>query len=398
MVRSTVAAARRAGSVVQPFRVAIEQQVLDRIADRVRESRFPATTAAADSWEHGMSVAAMKALATYWVAEYDWRRSEAELNRYPQFRATVDGTSIHFYHVIGKGKRPLPVLFTHAWPGSVYEFLDVIERLTDPEHFGGQTDDSLTVVIPSLPGFAFSSQLPDGRVGPVSTAQLWHKLMTEVLGYQRFGVQGGDLGCIVSTQLAHLFPERVVGLHLNLVPPPLQAPGQATSGERRWAQASAEFKATELDYFQMHAHKPATVGLALFDNPVGTAAWMLEKFHLWSDAGPELTPPFSQHQLITAVMIYLVTDTVASSVWFYEGLLRETGGRTHPGERITVPTAVADFPKDLINGRPPQSLIEYGYNLVRYTQLSRGGHFAALEQPALFAQNVVAFFRSLREA
>jgi len=271
----------------------------------------------------------------------------------------------------------------------------VIEPLTHPERFGRDADESLTLVIPSLPGLGFSGIPARGTIGPVTTARLWHSLMTRVLGYEYFGVQGGDLGCIVSTRLAHLFPGNVVGLHLNLVPPPNKPVELMSIDERSWAQESAAFRARELDYFQLLAHKPATMALVLCDNPVGTAAWMLEKFQLWSDTNVSSESVFTNHQLITAVMIHLVTGTVESSAWFYNGVLRETQGQSHPGERITVPTAVADFPRDLTNGRPPRSLVEDGYNLVRYTRMPRGGHFAALEQPVLFARDVREFFHSL---
>lgn len=220
--------------------------------------------------------------------------------------------------------------------------------------------------------------------------------MTERLGYTRYGVQGGDLGCTVSTQLAYLFPKEVAGLHLNLVPPPLKPEEQQTEEERAWYKDAQEFRARELDYFQEQAHKPSTVAFALNDNPVGTAAWMLEKFKIWSDSGTGFAPAFTLDQLLTNLMVYLGTSTIDSSVWFYRGVLDETHGKTFPG-RIDVPTAVADYPKDLLNGRPPKSLIAYGYNLVRYTRMPRGGHFAALEQPELFCEDVADFFQSLPE-
>jgi pimeloyl-ACP methyl ester carboxylesterase len=178
------------------------------------------------------------------------------------------------------------------------------------------------------------------------------------------------------------------------VPPPTKPNAELSSEERDWMMASQEFRARELDYFQEQAHKPATVSLALSDNPVGIAAWILEKFKIWSDSGEHFEPTFTKDGLLTDVMIYLVSDTIGSSVWFYRGLLDETGGKTWPG-RITVPTAFADFPKDLLNGRPPRSLIEYGYNLVRYNKMPHGGHFAAFEQPELFAADVAEFFHSL---
>ena len=373
------------GDEVVPFRIAIPQSKLDRIAARVRETRFPAAVGRPDSWQYGMSFSAMREVVDYWISKYGWRRAESELNRFPQFLATVDDFRIHFYYVRGAGPKPFPIILTHGWPGSVFEFLGTIQRLTA---------EGLSLIIPSLPGFGFSSKPANGPVGPVTTARLWHALMTERLGYSRYGAQGGDLGCIVSTQLAYLYPTNVAGLHLNLVPPPEKADERQSEEERAWYKDSQEFRARELDYFQEQAHKPSTVSFALNDNPVGTGAWILEKFKIWSDSGDGFAPAFTLDQLLTDVMIYLVTDTIDSSVWFYRGVLDETGGKTWPG-KITVPTAVADFPKDLLNGRPPKSLIAYGYNLVRYTRMPRGGHFAALEQPELFCQDVSDFFHSL---
>jgi epoxide hydrolase len=372
---------------IVPFHIAIPQAKLDKIAAQVRETEFPKAVGPPDSWQYGMSFSAMREVVDYWTLKYDWRKSELALNRYPQFLTRVGNFDIHFYHVRGNGPKPFPIILTHGWPGSVFEFLGTID---------GLTSEGFSLIIPSLPGFGFSSKPTNGPVGPVTTARLWRTLMTERLGYARYGVQGGDLGCVVSAQLAYLFPNDVAGLHLNLVPPPQIPIEQQTEDERAWSGSSQEFRARELDYFQEQAHKPSTVSFALNDNPVGTAAWILEKFKIWSDSGAGFAPAFTLDQLLTNLTIYLVTGTIGSSVWFYRGLLDETQGKSFPG-RINVPTAVADFPKDLLNGRPPMSMIERGYNLVRYTRMPRGGHFAAFEQPELFCKDVADFFHSLPE-
>jgi pimeloyl-ACP methyl ester carboxylesterase len=371
----------------QPFRVQIPDAKIKRILGQVRAAHLPENVGDPDGWQYGMSYSAMREIVRYWATTYDWRKSEGELNRYPQFVADIDAFRIHFYHVRGTGAKPMPLVLTHGWPGSVYEFHAAIPLLTQ---------QGFSVVVPSLPGFGFSSKPKSQPVGPVTTARLWHKLMTEVLGYDRYGIQGGDLGCLVSTQLAFLYPENAIGLHLNLVPPPPKPDAELTPEEREWVRASQDFRTRELDYFQEQTHKPATVSLALSDNPVGTAAWILEKFKIWSDSGEHFEPTFTNDGLLTDVMIYLVSDTIDSSVWFYRGVLDETSGKTWPG-KITVPTAFADFPKDLLNGRPPRSLIEYGYNLVRYNKMPRGGHFAAFEQPELFSADVAEFFAHLKE-
>jgi pimeloyl-ACP methyl ester carboxylesterase len=385
LLRVSRVTAAPSGEAAVAFRVRIPDVKVEHILSQVRAAHLPENIGDPTSWQFGMSYSAMREIVHYWTTSYDWRKSETELNRYPQFLARIEDFQIHFYHVRGEGSRPVPLILTHGWPGSVYEFHSAIPLLTR---------QGFTVVVPSLPGFGFSSKPIAKPVGPVTTARLWHKLMIEVLGYGHYGIQGGDLGCIVSTHLAFQHPENAIGLHLNLVPPPGKPDSELSAEERDWLKASQEFRARELDYFEEQAHKPATVSLALSDNPVGTAAWILEKLKIWSDSGDSFEPTFSKDDLLTDVMIYLVSDSIGSSVWFYRGVLDETGGKTFPG-KVTVPTAVADFPKDLLNGRPPKSLIEYGYNLVRYTKMPRGGHFAAFEQPELFSADVAGFFHSL---
>jgi pimeloyl-ACP methyl ester carboxylesterase len=368
-----------------PFVIAIPDETLARIGVKVRSARFPSPVADLNSWQYGVSHAAMREIVDYWIQSYDWRTAEELLNRYPQFHVQVDDFLIHFYFVKGSRTDLFPILFTHGWPGSIYEFLQTIAPVTDA---------GFSVVIPSLPGFGFSSKPLHGPVGPVRTAKLWHVLMTDRLGFKRYGVQGGDLGSVVSAHLAYLYPEEVVGLHLNLVPSPQKPIDHQTEEERTWFSNAFDFRSREFDYFQEQAHKPSTMSFVLSNNPVGLAAWILEKFKIWSDSGPTYAPTFTFDELLTSVMIYLVTDTAGSSIWFYRGLLEETGGNTHPGW-IDVPTAVADYPRELLNGRPPESLIRHGYNLVRYRRLPKGGHFAAFEQPELFSADVIDFFLSI---
>src|ERR1700676_309375 len=231
------------------------------------------------------------------------------------------GVPRSFHDVKGRGPKPVPVILPHGWPGSVFEFLEAIGPLTDPAHYGGSPDDAFDVVVPSVPGFGFSSK-PDGKpIGPPTTAMLWSRLMTDVLGYAKYGAQGGDLGSRVTTQLARQSPDSRLGIHFNGVgfPPPPE--GEQTQQERDWVNTVNAFIAAERDYFNEQQHKPQTVAFALADNPLGTAAWIVEKLKLWSDSGSGLEPAFSKDQVLTDVMIYLVTDTVASSVWFYRGMV-----------------------------------------------------------------------------
>jgi microsomal epoxide hydrolase len=380
--------AGQSGPPARPFRVQIARAEIDRIQRRVRETRLPAAFGAADS-RYGVSWDYMRALTDYWSSRYDWRRAEAQLNRYPQFTARVGDFDIHFYHVRGRGRTPLPLVLTHGWPGSAFEFLEVIGPLSSP----GTDGDAFDVVVPTLPGFGFSSRPQDKPVGPVTTARLWHELMTRVLGYKRYGVQGGDWGSVVSTQLARQFPEAIAGLHLNSVQAVLPPAGQRTPEEESWNTAATAFRNTEIDYFNIQQRKPMTVSFALADNPVGTAAWIVEKFKAWSDSGEDLDQTFTKDQLLTNIMLYLITGAEATALWFYRGAAEDGPGATG---RVTVPTGVAAFPKEMPVLAPPRSAIERNFNLVHYTRMPRGGHFAALEQPGLLVEDLRQFFRPLR--
>jgi pimeloyl-ACP methyl ester carboxylesterase len=382
-----------AASSVRPFRIDIPQSTISRILRRVKEARLPDRLESPD-WRYGANWDYMKSLAEYWTTKYDWRKAEARLNRYPQFMAKVGDFDVHFYHVRGKGPRPVPIILTHGWPGSVLEFQEAIGPLTDPAKYGGSADDAFDVVVPSLPGFGFSSK-PKAPIGPATTARLWHELMTSVLGYPKFGAQGGDWGSAVTTMLGRAFPDQVIGIHLNAAGGGVGNAAEATEEERDWQRASAAYRTAEIDYFNEQQHKPETVGFALYDNPLGAAAWIAEKFRAWTDSGTAVEPVVPKDQILTNVMIYLVTDTVATGVWFYRGSADDQSLTARPG-KVTVPTGFASFPAEMTVLNPPRSFLERGFNLVHYTKMPRGGHFACLEQPQLFVDDVRAFFRKLR--
>ncbi len=271
--------AQVAGPAPRPFRVDIPQVTIDRILNRVREAQWPDRLEAPDL-RYGVSWDYMKALAQYWTEQFDWLKAEANLNRYPQFLARVDDYDIHFYHVKGRGPKPMPLILTHGWPGSVFEFLEAIGPLSDPSSYGGSADDSFDVVVPSLPGYGFSSKPKDKPIGPPTTAALWHRLMTEVLGYPKYGAQGGDIGAFVTAQLALQHTDSVLGVHFNGLnevagPPPPEA--EQTPEERAWRRAVIARNSVEFDYLLEQQHKPQTVAFALTDNPLGMAAWIVEK-------------------------------------------------------------------------------------------------------------------------
>jgi microsomal epoxide hydrolase len=374
-----------------PFRVDVGDDVIDEIRARVRNARLPAPRG--DGWEHGASIEYLDEFRRYWLDEFDWPAAQERLNAHPQFTATIDGLEIHFYWVRGSGAAPRPLLLTHGWPGSIVEFLAVIEALADPETACGQWEDAFDVVVPSLPGFGFSGR-PEGVFGPQSTARLWRRLMTEVLGYERFGAQGGDLGSMVTAYLGGEHAEVVSAIHLNFVPiRPVPDP-QLSAEERRWKEEADAYRARELDYFVLQQHRPQTLAVALQDSPLGAAAWMLERLNAWSDGGVEQA--FRIDDLITNLMLYIATGRIESSLWFYRSFLLECRGRTHPPARVDVPTGVAVFPGEMLNGRPPRSWAERDYEVVRWSVMERGGHFACLEQPELFVDELRTFFAAVR--
>jgi pimeloyl-ACP methyl ester carboxylesterase len=380
-------------SSIHAFRVAIPQDVIDRIVTRVRLAQWP-DRLDGPGWRYGVDWDYMRELAAYWTSRFDWRQAEARLNAFPQFTARVDDFDIHFYHVRGHGPRPFPIVLTHGWPGSVSEFLDAIGPLTDPAKFGGAAEDAFDVVIPSLPGFGFSSKPKGKPIGPVTIARLWHKLMTEIAGYQRFGAQGGDWGQAVTTQLATQFPQSLAGIHLNGAHAWPLLESEQTPEERAWVLASAAYRQREMDYVGEQSRKPQTVAFALSDNPLGLAAWIVEKFKVWSDSADGIESAFTKDQILTNIMLYLVTGTAGSAVWIYRGDMDEA---SMTGGKIPVPTGFARFPKEVPIFLPPRRFLEQDFNLVHYTEMPRGGHFACLEQPQLFVEDVRAFFRKVRD-
>ena len=376
---------------LKPFRVEIPDAAIKRIVRRVRETHFPDRLPGND-WRYGVDWEYMRTLAEFWTTRFDWRKAEGNLNRYPQFVTRVENYDIHFYYLKGRGPKPIPLILTHGWPGSAFEFLEAVGPLADPARFGGSPNDAFDVVVPSLPGFGFSSK-PNEPVGPPTTARLWHTLMTQVLGYPRYGAQGGDWGNAVTVQLAREYPTELVGIHLNGAGAAVSAEGEQTEETRQWLSRAAAFRALEMDYFNEQQHKPQTVAFVLADNPVGAAAWMVEKFKTWSDSGSDLDETFTKDQILTNVMLYLLTGTAATGVWFYRGAADD---RTTARGKVMVPTGFASFPREMVLLNPPRDLLAQNFNLVHYTKMPHGGHFACLEQPKLFVDDLRLFFRPLR--
>ena len=375
------------------FRIEIPDARITAIRERV--ARFDWDSLAdAGAWDSGIGLTELRRLADYWIGDYDWRIAERGLNRFPQFVVEIDGQIIHYLHVRGSARRPL--LLSHGWPGSFFEFLHVIEPLAFPERFGGRPEDGFDVVVPSLPGYGFSGR-PSHPIGPRRTAELFHRLMTEVMGYRRYFAQGGDWGAAISAWIAHDYPQACAALHLNMVLVQARDAKPETIEERAHAERRADKGRQESAYGQLQGTKPQTLAVGMSDSPLGIAAWIIEKFAIWSDlpwrdGRPLLAERYSNEQLLTNVMIYLVGNSFPTSLWMYKGRIVERSSSFAAGDRITVPTAVAAFPDPTFEP-PPRSQVEKTYNVKRWTAMPRGGHFAALEEPALFVDDLRVFAR-----
>jgi microsomal epoxide hydrolase len=378
---------------IVPFKIHVADEVLRDLHERLRRTRFPDALNGV-GWEYGTDLAYMKSLVEYWRDRYDWRTAERKLNALDQYTTTIDGIKIHFIHQRSKEPNAMPLVLTHGWPGSIYEFTKIIGPLTDPVKYGGRAEDAFHVVAVSLPGFGFSEQPHERGYSPEKMAGIIAKLMAR-LGYQRYGAQGGDWGGIISRLIALDDAPHVAGLHLNFCtagpPPGVANPTEGVpAAERRRMEERNAYMQNERAYQQIQGTKPQTLGYGLNDSPAGLAAWIVEKFHAWCDCDGNVESRFTRDDLLTNVTIYWVTGTAASSTRIY---YENRVAAPRPG-RVEVPTACALFPKEITT--PPRKWVEARYNLVRWTEMPRGGHFAALEQPELLVDDVRAFFRTLR--
>jgi microsomal epoxide hydrolase len=368
--------------VLQDLRVRLERT---RLPDQI-----PGT-----AWEQGTDRAYLEGLLAYWRDGFDWRAQERELNRFDHFRTAIDGLDLHFVHERSASADAIPLLLLHGWPGSFIEFMGLVGPLTDPAA-GGAGGQAFHVVIPSLPGFGFS-EAPEARgYGPERIADVLAALM-ERLGYDRYGVQGGDWGAIIGRSVAGNYPDRVIGLHSNFIlggPAPGADPDAGVTAEERELRrervaAFAEGSA----YQEIQGTKPQTLGYGLNDSPAGLAAWIVEKFHAWSDHDGDVERAIPRDRLLANVTLYWVTGTIASSTRiYYESRHTPT---TRPVDYVEVPTAGAIFPKEIYF--TPRAWAESRFNIVRWTVMPRGGHFAALEEPDLLVDDIRAFYRQLRE-
>ena len=381
---------------MEPFVINISDETLDDLRHRLGQTRWPDEMPGV-GWDYGSNLAYIRELVEYWRTEFDWRAQEKKLNAFRHYKSAVDGLDIHFIRERGTGPSPMPLVITHGWPSTFFEMTKIIPLLADPGGHGGDPADAFDVVAPSLPGFGFSqaAQAPGMQVQKV--ADLWAKLMTEHLGYDRFAAQGGDIGAGVTSRLGYAHADKMIGIHLTSVtrPTPYLGPGSRplTAAEQAHSDQRERWQQSEGGYSHIQGTKPQTLSYGLNDSPAGLAAWIVEKYRTWSDCNGDVESRYSKDELLTTVTIYWATQTIGSSVRMYkenQSSVWEMGR----DEKVGTPAGMAMFPQEI--ARPPREWAERSYDVRRWQEMPRGGHFAALEEPELLAHEIRAFFRPFR--
>ena len=381
---------------VRPFEISVDQSVLDDLQVRLTHTRWPDEIPGAE-WDYGSNLDYIKELVEYWRTDFDWRAQEKKLNAFHHFKSEVEGLDIHFIHERGTGPNPIPLVITHGWPSTFFEMTKIIPLLADPGSHGADPADSFDVVAPSLPGFGFSQATSERGMQVQKVADLWAKLMTENLGYPKFAAQGGDIGAGVTSRLGYAHHDKLYGVHLTSVtrPTPYLGPGARSLTEEETAHMAQreQWSQDEGGYNHIQGTKPQTLSYGLNDSPAGLAAWIVEKYRTWSDCHGDVESSYTKDELLTTVTIYWVTGTIGSSVRMYKE------NQSHlwtmePDEIVPAPAGMALFPQEI--ARPPREWAERSYDVRRWQEMPRGGHFAALEEPELLAHEVREFFRPLR--
>ncbi|MBL0798622.1 epoxide hydrolase family protein [Pseudomonas sp. B7] len=392
---------------IRPYTIHVDEAKLSDLRKRIADTRWPDKETVGDV-SQGVQLAQVQALVKYWGDGYDWRKAEAKLNALPEFVTTIDGVDIQFIHVRSRNPNAMPLILTHGWPGSQFEFLKTIGPLTDPVAYGGKVEDSFDVVIPSIPGHGFSGKPTELGWGPDRVAKAWDVLMTR-LGYSHYVSQGGDHGSVISDALGRLAPPGLLGIHLNMpatVPPELvkpinsgdPAPAGLTAPEVTAFKSLSQFFGRNAAYGAMMVTRPQTIGYLLADSPAGTAAWMYEKFAAWTDSDGQPEKVLSRDEMLDDISLYWLTDSGASSSRFYwENNNNNFSAAAQKTADIKVPVAITVFPHEIY--RAPKVWSQRAYpSLAYFSEVSKGGHFAAWEQPQLFSEELREAFRPLRAA
>jgi len=381
---------------VRPFTINIPDAALKDLKKRLARTRYP-DELVASGWKYGMSLQYLQELVTYWQTKYDWREQERRLNRFPQFKTRIDGLDIHFIHKKSPEPNAFPIMMIHGWPGTFYEFSKVIEPLTDPRRFGGDPKDAFDVVVVSLPGFGFSDKTTEMGFARDRISKMFIELMGR-LGYQRYGVQAGDVGYAIASMMGLNDPQHIAGLQMNRcsgVPPDPKNPDAGLTADEIRLRDEVRFGPDETGYSQIQGSKPQTIGYGLNDSPAGQAAWVIEKYNKWCDCHGDPENRYSKDDLLTIAMIYWLTETATSSARYYYEVrhLGEYPSRPLPA-KVQVPTGCSAYPGEV--GFTPRRWAEQHFNVTRFTMFSRGGHFPALQAPDLFTNEVRAFFQTVR--
>ena len=399
-MRTELHDAETAAGTVEPFRVAVADDALDDLRRRLDHTRW-IEDMGSGGWDFGLSIEYMRELVDYWRRQYDWRAAERGMYTFAHFQTHIDRRRVHFIHERGRGPQPLPIVLTHGFPDSFLRFTKLIPMLTDPASHGGDPNDAFHVVAPSLPGFAFSD--PGEEAGTIfRVGDIWHRLMTETLGYERYAAHGGDWGSLVTELVGRDHADSVVGIHLTDVPfyHAFRKPDDGTAKEKKYLEGIEKFGQREGAYALIQGAQPQALALGLNDSPAGLAAWIIEKWRRWSDCDGDIESRFTKNELLSNVMVYWVTGTINTSFGPYYDIAHAgtiAWMKQKLGERsgaLDVPAAFAMFPKDL--STPPREWAERFFNVERWTEMSSGGHFAALEEPGMLAKDIREFFRPLR--
>jgi len=381
---------------VQPYKIEIPDSVLDDLKSRLERTRWP-DELPGTGWDYGSNLDYVKELVEYWRTKFDWHAQEKLINSFSHFKSEVDGLNIHFIHEKGKGPNPMPLVITHGWPGTFFEMYKVIPMLSDPASHGGDPADAFDVVAPSMPGYGFSDATDKRGLSVLSIGDLWAKLMSENLGYQRFAAQGGDWGARVTAKLGLSHGDKVIGIHTTSTssPTPYRGPGtrELSEAEKAMLAQRVQWLADEGGYSHIQATKPQTLSYGLNDSPAGLAAWIVEKYRTWSDCGGDVESRFTKDELLTTITIYWVTQSINSSTrLYYESFFQAWD--LAKDEKIQVPVAIASFPRE--NSVPLREWAERSFNIQQWTDMPSGGHFAALEEPDRLVEDIRKFFRGLR--
>jgi pimeloyl-ACP methyl ester carboxylesterase len=389
-----------------PFTIAVSDSEIDDLKRRLAATRLPNEPLGNEHWDYGTNLSYMEKLLAYWRDEFDWRAQEKSLNRFPQYRATLkdeDGEehTIHFIYERGSGDNPVPLIMTHGWPSTFREFLDVVDPLAHPEKYGRE-GPAFDVIVPSLVGYGFSS-IPRKPIGPARIADLWHRLMTEVLGYERYAAEAGDWGSFVTSRLALQHADSVTGIHLTMLPlrPSLKHESQppVSEEEAHWIATMQKWWRQEEGYRSIQSTKPMALAFGVMDSPAGLAGWLADKYYRLGDTDKTDTMKgmiqrFPFDVILTQFSIYWFTGTINSANTLYKAGPAEGSALLRPGEKVTVPTAYSEYPIDVLP-ETPRSWAERSYNIARWRMMDRGGHFAAMEEPELFADDVRDAFREM---